>query len=109
MAKQRRTKALQKRAQILTMKEIRHGTLHPVTHVPFLTCEIGYPPTVSKADPHNTAPTVKALIDGMVHAGLWPDDNSTILPNVNFARAKQKSKPGTHTVTFLLIDQTLPF
>lgn len=27
-----------------------------------------------RRDPHNLYPTVKALIDGMVDAGLWPDD-----------------------------------
>lgn len=26
-------------------------------------------------DPHNLAPTVKAIIDGLVDAGVWPDDN----------------------------------
>jgi crossover junction endodeoxyribonuclease RusA len=28
-----------------------------------------------RRDPHNTAPTVKAIIDGLVDAGVWPDDN----------------------------------
>lgn len=27
-------------------------------------------------DPHNLAPTMKAIIDGLTDAGLWPDDNS---------------------------------
>lgn len=28
-----------------------------------------------RRDPHNMAPTVKAIIDGLVDADVWPDDN----------------------------------
>lgn len=28
-----------------------------------------------RRDPHNMAPTVKAIVDGLVDAGVWPDDN----------------------------------
>lgn len=31
-------------------------------------------PTNHRRDPHNTAPTVKAIIDGLVDAKFWPDD-----------------------------------
>lgn len=27
-----------------------------------------------RRDPHNFMPTVKPIVDGLVHAGLWPDD-----------------------------------
>jgi hypothetical protein len=29
---------------------------------------------VRRRDPHNWHPTVKAIVDGLVDAGLWPDD-----------------------------------
>lgn len=29
-----------------------------------------------RRDPHNYAPTMKAIIDGLVDARLWPDDNA---------------------------------
>jgi hypothetical protein len=29
-----------------------------------------------RRDPHNLAPTVKAIVDGMVDAHIWPDDSS---------------------------------
>ena len=32
--------------------------------------------TAHKRDPHNFVPTVKAIVDGLVDAGVWPDDNS---------------------------------
>jgi len=28
-----------------------------------------------KRDPHNYFPTVKHIVDGLVDAGIWPDDN----------------------------------
>lgn len=31
-------------------------------------------PGVRRRDPHNWHPTVKAIVDGLVDAGLWPDD-----------------------------------
>lgn len=32
--------------------------------------------TAARRDPHNFVPTVKAIVDGLVDAGVWPDDNS---------------------------------
>lgn len=32
-----------------------------------------------RRDPANWAPTAKAAVDGLVDAGLFPDDNSTVL------------------------------
>lgn len=37
---------------------------------------IGVPYPGRRRDPHNWMPTVKAVIDGLVDAGIWPDDNS---------------------------------
>lgn len=31
---------------------------------------------VRRRDPHNYAPTIKAIIDGLVDAGVWPDDTA---------------------------------
>jgi hypothetical protein len=31
-------------------------------------------PDRRRRDPHNLYPTIKAIIDGMVDAGCWPDD-----------------------------------
>lgn len=32
--------------------------------------------TVRRRDPHNFAPTIKAIVDGLVLAGAWPDDTA---------------------------------
>ena len=48
-----------------------------------LECRVPYLVTVvipvkdrRKRDPHNWFPTVKPIVDGLVDAGVWPDDNS---------------------------------
>lgn len=35
-------------------------------HLPFTTAR--------RRDPHNFVPCVKAIVDGLVDAGVWPDD-----------------------------------
>lgn len=66
-----------------------------------VTAVIGYP-TKGRADPANAEPTVKAIIDGLVDARVWDDDDHTHLPIVAFTRDPQKSPKGTHTVTLII-------
>lgn len=61
-----------------------------------VVAHIGYP-TARKADPPNAWPTVKALLDGLTDAGVWPDDNSEYIPETAFRRG-QKSPAGTYRV-----------
>lgn len=45
-----------------------------------------------KRDPHNYFPTVKHIIDGLVDAGIWPDDTpewvTTIEPRLELTTAR---------------------
>ena len=102
-----RTKALKHRAFITVLAHIRKGKLHPVTRAT-VTATIGYP-SQRKADPHNAAPTVKALIDGCTDAGLWPDDNSDVLPLIAFGRANTKAPKHTHLVTLYLTNLEIEY
>lgn len=68
---------------------------------------IGYPRN-GKADPANAAPTVKALIDGLVDAGVWPDDDSTYVLGPTYLRG-EKCPAGQHTVRFVITSQEIPF
>lgn len=43
-----------------------------------------HPPTRRRMDPPNWYPTVKALVDGLTDAGIWTDDNSTVIPVMMF-------------------------
>lgn len=41
----------------------------------FVRVSFPVPDPNRRRDPHNLAPTVKAIVDGLVDAGVWPDDN----------------------------------
>ncbi|RTE47914.1 hypothetical protein [Actinobaculum sp. 352] len=63
---------------------------------------IGYP-TRRTADPANAEPTVKAIIDGLTDAGIWPDDNSNYVHGPDYRRSDRLAEKGTHTVTIDII------
>lgn len=67
----------------------------------FLTASIGYA-TSGRADPPNLWPTVKPLVDGLVDAGVLPDDSDEFIPLTAFKRDPVKAPKGTHTVTVTL-------
>ena len=69
-----------------------------------VTAVIGYP-TQTRADPANAAPAVKAIIDGLVDARVWDDDDHTHIPSVAFERDPNKAPKGTHTVTLIIQEQ----
>lgn len=69
-----------------------------------VTAVIGYP-TTTRADPANAAPTVKAIIDGLVDARVWDDDDHTHIPSVAFERDPNKTEKGTHAVTLIIQEQ----
>lgn len=58
-------------AAFIAARQARLGALPPST------VTVGLPVRDSRRrDPHNYFATVKPIIDGLVDAGLWPDDNS---------------------------------
>ena len=69
-----------------------------------VTALIGYP-AATRADPANAAPTVKAIVDGLVDARVWDDDDHTHLTLVGFARDPNKTPKGTHMVTLIIQEQ----
>lgn len=69
---------------------------------------IGYP-TRAKADPSNSAPTVKAVLDGLTDGRMWADDDSEHVVAVEYRRDPQHSERGFHTVRLTLTDQAVPF
>ena len=61
------------------------------------------------ADPANAAPTIKALIDGMTDAGVWPDDDSTHVIGPTYLRDPKSPTPGHYTVRLVLTSQEVPW
>lgn len=100
----RKTALLRQRARHTTHQALTTNQLTHHTTVPILDIMIGYP-TNAKADPPNAYPTVKALIDGCTDAGLWDDDNHTIIHAHLFHRDPHNSPKGTHTITLTLTTQ----
>lgn len=80
------------------------GTLGPAHVAAF----IGYP-RGGRVDPSNAAPTVKALIDGMTDAGVWPDDDHIHVIGPTYLRDKASGQAGVHTVRLVLTPQEVPF
>ena len=100
--KARRTRSIRTRAFMLGLAALRAGdvTAHPgKTHVHVL---VAYQ-TARKADPPNAYPSVKAAIDGLVDAGIFPDDNSEHV-SLGFDRDPEKSALGTYRLTLEMKD-----
>lgn len=76
-----------------------------VTHV---AAFIGYLRN-GTADPANAAPTIKALVDGMTDAGVWPDDDSTHVIGPTYLRDPKSPTPGHYTVRLVLTPQEIPW
>lgn len=70
------------------------GTTVVVSH-------IGYP-RAGRADPSNAAPSVKALIDGICDAGVWPDDDSEHVIDGGYRRGPHTGQRGIHQITLTL-------
>lgn len=98
-----RTKKLRERGY-WTAKQAHLGH-HQVVHV---AAWIQYP-RGGRADPANAAPTVKALVDGLVDAGMLPDDDSTHLVGPDFRREPGCSPKGTHRIRLVITPQEVPF
>ncbi len=84
------------RAKACRVKAWRHAAYAHATNARFhvlvpctvqLTLDV---PDSRRRDPHNYYPTVKAVVDGLVDAGCWPDDTpeyvTTLEPILNNVR-----------------------
>lgn len=82
---------------------LRYLGLCAVRHVPamaraHIVCTIAYPGG-GRADPANAWPTIKPLVDGMVDAGMLPDDNSHCLIGPDMRRAPHRAPKHHHHIT----------
>lgn len=101
--KAKRTAALRELGALAARVDALHD-LGPT----LVVAHIGYPRN-GKADPANAYPTVKALIDGFVDAGVWADDDSTQVIGPMFLRDRTTGEKGIHTVRFTFTSQEVPF
>ena len=95
--KARRTRSIRTRAHMLGLYALRAGNVTAHTSKTHVHVLVAYP-TARKADPPNSSPTVKAIIDGLVDAGIFPDDNSDHV-SLGFDRDPEKSALGTYRLS----------
>ena len=98
--KARRTRSIRTRAFMTARAALHAGGITPHEGRTLVHALIAYP-TRHKADPPNAYPTVKAAIDGMVDAGVFPEDNSEHVV-LSFDRDPDKSPAGTYRVTLTM-------
>lgn len=94
---------LRNRSRLQARSGINDGTLTPYADdekaVAWAT--IAYP-TRRRADPNNIAPTTKAIVDGLVDAGLLTDDDSKHLEGPHHVRAEEPAPRGYYTIEIQL-------
>ncbi|NEG55418.1 RusA family crossover junction endodeoxyribonuclease [Bifidobacterium platyrrhinorum] len=101
-ARARKTRQLRELGGLVGNSEINRLRLaRPVFDRCRVTVEVSYP-TVTRADPANTAPVSKALIDGLTDAGYWPDDDSRHLVEVAYRRSPTRCPKGQHLITMTI-------
>jgi len=66
-------------------------------------------PTARGGDIDGPAPTIKALIDGIVDAGVLPDDSPKHLKFLTHSRGQPTGKPGIYAITLRVSDVNPPF
>lgn len=66
-----------------------------------ITVAVGYP-TAREADAPNSWPSAKAAIDGLVDAGILPDDSTRYVPEHRFTRHPDKTPRGQYALTITL-------
>ena len=99
--KAERTRWLRQAAklQARNLKSLQKAAIYATSHGP----------RKHGGDIDGPAPTVKALIDGIVDAGVLPDDTPEFLTSLTYDRGKPTGKAGTYAITLLLIDQSVSF
>ena len=87
----RRTAVLRTLSYHATNRQTCNDTTHTRCT---LTVTVTYPPLARRRDASNLAPTVKGLLDGIVDAGLLPDDNDRVIIATTYQASADKGVPG---------------
>lgn len=89
------------RHMTMVIARARHIPTFEVVHI---AAWIQYP-TGCRADPGNASPTVKACIDGLVDAGVIPDDDHKHVIGPDYRREIGSAGKGIHRVRLVITDQ----
>lgn len=70
----RRTKVWRETAKVHALRDLGRSPSERRREPSFVRVSFPVRDPGRRRDPHNLAPTVKAIVDGLVDAGVWPDD-----------------------------------
>lgn len=73
-----------------------------------VVAEIGFR-TNGRADPGNASLAVKAALDGLTDAGVWPDDDSKHVIGPDYRRGPRAPVKDRYRIHLKFIDQRGPF
>lgn len=62
-------------AYVAACEQLGRGPAERAREACFVRVSFPVPDPARRRDPHNWSPTEKALVDGLVDAGVWPDDD----------------------------------
>lgn len=65
-------------------------------------------PTARKADPANAYPTIKACVDGLVDAGVIPDDDAEHVIGPDMRLGKSTKTKGQYVIDPVITPQEIP-
>ena len=92
--------------QTIAVTVARQSRAVPVPTPVLAAWEVRYPKgTGRKADAPNCSPTTKALLDGLVTAGVLTDDSSDHVIEHRYRRGPNLDRAGDHEVRLVLVSQ----
>jgi len=94
-----------------TIAGIAASKLDPISGQVAAHWTVRYPKGVrrDKGEASNAQPTTKALLDGLVHAGLIEDDGPAWIVSETFQRGPNLDRPSDHEIRLVLTSQHVPF
>ncbi|MCD4557631.1 hypothetical protein [Schaalia sp. lx-100] len=98
----KRTRMLRRRARYHALSQ----GIKPVAGLCMVSVYVQYAHR-RRADPANTYPSVKAMLDGLTDAGVWVDDDSAHVAGPAFYREDGTCKKGEYVFRFVLSPTTL--
>ncbi|AMS06469.1 hypothetical protein DUY81_13940 [Acidipropionibacterium acidipropionici] len=103
--KARRVAAVRRRSAVLARQH-----LTPIDGPVLVACRARFR-AGRGLDSDGCAPTLKAAIDGMTDAGIWPDDDGRNVSAICYLRSRRDTSlgKGWHALDIIITSQLVPF
>lgn len=98
------TRAVRRRALLTACDAVNRGALDRPTRWPVRVIAVIHPLTHGRFDSENAAPMVKAIIDALTQAGIWPDDDGTHITGPDYRPGDPSEEPGWYRIDIEIIE-----